>query len=170
MLIMRSTGSERRKESREKQAVRRLGRVLFGIYMALLVYFLFFADWYDHSPGAHWTYHYNIYPFVEIRRFLTAGSKLSFGTIFLNLLGNVIGFVPFGFFLPVMDQKFEKWYYVTGLGALVSFIVEIVQLITKTGCYDIDDVILNTLGAFIGYFIFYFADSFRLFKKYGRRK
>lgn len=170
MLIMRSTGADRRRESREKQDVRKLGRALFAIYMALLIYFLFFADWYDHSPGAHWTYHYNIYPFVEIKRFLTAGNKLSVRSVMLNLFGNVIGFMPFGFFLPVMDQKFEKWWIVTGLAAAVSFCVEIIQLVTKTGCYDIDDVILNTLGGLIGYFIFYAADSLRLFRKYGRRK
>ena len=38
-----------------------------------------------------------------------------------------------------------------GLGS--SLVIEIVEYITKTGVFDIDDLIMNTLGTVIGYFI-----------------
>ena len=100
-------------------------------------------------------------PFFEIRRFIKARRQLGFIAVFLNLFGNVIGFLPFGFFLPVISRKFHNIFLVTALGCLVSSCVEITQHVTRTGSCDVDDVILNTLGALFGYIMFIAVDALR---------
>ena len=82
-------------------------------------------------------------------------------SLFLNLGGNIIGFLPFSFFLPVISRMFRKGWLVTLLGCLMSSCVELVQMVTRTGCCDVDDVILNTLGAAIGYLLFLICDAVR---------
>ncbi len=138
----------------QKKLIRRTGQILFLLYLAVLVYFLFFADWYDHTPGSHWEYHVNLIPFREIRRFWRARHLLPPRAVFLNLLGNVAGFVPFGFFLPVISGKLSRPAAVILSALLVSAVVEAVQLVTRTGCFDVDDIILNTVGAAVGYLIY----------------
>ena len=46
--------------------------------------------------------------------------------------------------------------------------VEVVQLVTKVGCFDVDDLILNTLGAAIGYGIFAVCNYLRR-RHYGKK-
>ncbi len=150
-----------RKSRRQKQIIRRTGLVLFLVYAAALAYFLFFADWYDHAPGRHWAYRYNLIPFREIRRFLGAGQKLAPHAVFLNLAGNIIGFIPFGFFLPVVSGRLGSARVVIGAGFLSSLAVEVIQLVSRTGCFDVDDIILNTLGTVCGYLLFRAANAFR---------
>ena len=141
------------KEQTWKKTLRRAGLVLFVLYMAALIYFLFFADWYGHTPGKHWEYRYNLIPLREIRRFWNARGVLSAKAVFLNLVGNVAGFIPFGFFLPVISRRLSHPAVVILLALAVSASVEVIQLVTRTGCFDVDDILLNTLGAAIGYLI-----------------
>ena len=165
-----TTGSMARIEGPRKKRARRIGRVLFIIYMAVLVYFLFFADWYDHAPGAQWEYHYNIVPFREILRYIIKARKIGAAAVLLNLAGNVAGFMPFGFFLPVMSPALRGLLKVTGLGFFVSLEVEIVQLLTRSGRCDVDDIILNTVGAAAGYLLFLLVNRWRkeVQRRYGR--
>ena len=105
----------------------------------------------------------------EIRRFWIYREKVGFLAAFLNLAGNVIGFLPFGFIVPVMHKKMESFWKVSLLGFLFSLCVETIQLITKVGCFDVDDLILNTLGAMIGCGAFLICNKFRRWK-YGEEE
>ena len=49
-----------------------------------------------------------------------------------------------------------------------SVTVEVIQLITKVGCCDVDDMILNTAGAALGYLLFFICDHLRR-KIYGKK-
>ncbi len=141
--------------ARRKQKIRRTGLILFLVYLALLFYFLFFAEWYDRAPARHTGYSANLMPFREIGRYWHARARLPGRVVFLNLLGNVIGFLPFGFFLPVIDRRLmRRGVLVILLGALLSLCVELIQLITLTGSFDVDDILLNTLGTALGYLLF----------------
>ena len=80
---------------------------------------------------------------------------------FLNLAGNVIGFLPFGFFLPILSRRLRNGVLVTMSGFGLSLLVESIQLIFKVGCFDVDDMILNTLGAALGYGIYAVCEIFR---------
>lgn len=127
--------------------------VLFFIYLVLLMYFMFFAE----SLGRDTVsleYHYNLVPFKEITRFLTYWRKLGIGAVAANLLGNVVAFVPFGLFLPGLVNNRYGYIGMTILSLDMSLVIELSQLISKVGSFDVDDLILNTIGGFIGYCIF----------------
>ena len=75
----------------------------------------------------------------------------------------------FGFIVPVMHKKMESFWKVSLLGFMFSLCVETIQLITKVGCFDVDDLILNTLGAMIGCGAFLICNKFRRWK-YGEEE
>lgn len=139
--------------SNHKKSIRILCRILFGAYIIALVYFLFFAEMFGRD-GTTRTYHYNLILFKEIRRFWVYRKQLGFLATFLNLAGNILIFTPFGFLIPIMNRKLRGFFRVILLGFELSLAVECVQLVTKTGSFDVDDLLLNTIGAFIGY-LFY---------------
>ena len=72
--------------------------------------------------------------------------------IVINFLGNILVFLPLGFFPALLFQK-ERWWRSALVGGGISVFVECGQyfLMRQT---DIDDVILNTLGALCGYWVF----------------
>jgi D-alanyl-D-alanine carboxypeptidase/glycopeptide antibiotics resistance protein len=71
----------------------------------------------------------------------------------LNFLGNLFMFVPLGTLVPMMSRSYRKLIPIARLGALLSLLIEILQLFLNRGT-DVDDIILNTLGTVVGYFIF----------------
>lgn len=123
--------------------------ILFAVYLSLLIYFLFFAEGF--REGAADNYRYNFIPFREIGRYLQYRNTIGTGMVVLNLVGNIIGFAPFGFFVPCLSDGRTGFGAVTLYALEFSVTVEILQLFTKVGCCDIDDVLLNTLGGVIGY-------------------
>ena len=155
------------RESREEQLARRIALFLFVLYMIGLFYFLFFANWYNHRPGSQNCYYMNLVPFHEIRRFVHAREKIGGTAVFLNPNGNILGFIPFGFFLPLISKRFRNGFVVALLGFLTSTLIEILQMLTKAGVCDIDDVILNTAGAVIGYILFLLCEM--IFRKAERK-
>lgn len=126
---------------------------LFAMYLAALIYFLFFAE----STGRTYTertYQYNLKPLHEIRRFIIYRRQLGFTAVALNLAGNVVAFVPFGLFLPLLLRDLRYFWKTVLLGFEFSLLVEIMQLFGKVGSFDVDDILLNTLGTACGYVSF----------------
>ena len=74
---------------------------------------------------------------------------------------NIIMFMPFGFLLPLIWKNFRNAKKVVLMGFLMSLAIEICQLF-NIRTTDIDDLMMNTLGAVIGYFIWKLTK--RLFK------
>ena len=70
-----------------------------------------------------------------------------------NVLLNVAMFGPLGFLLPLLSQKFRKWYLTIPTGCGTSLLIELIQLTMGRGICDVDDLFCNTLGAVIGYFV-----------------
>ena len=74
----------------------------------------------------------------------------SWESIIINLLGNIIMFIPFGFLGWLNAKYFSfKKLIVDFLSALI--IVEALQYLTRLGVFDIDDLVLNSLGVWIGF-------------------
>lgn len=71
----------------------------------------------------------------------------------VNLVGNVICFMPFGFLIPTISKKkiCKNVISVTLLAMLFSLGIETAQLLLKVGAFDVDDIFLNTIGGFLGY-------------------
>lgn len=73
-------------------------------------------------------------------------------SVYLDVIGNIIMFVPFTLFLYVVFG-FRKLGAIFIFGFLLSLSIEIIQYITGVGVPDIDDVIFNSFGTFLGVLI-----------------
>jgi len=76
-----------------------------------------------------------------------------------NLLGNLLGFVPVGLLLALLIPFFRKGIYVLLAGFFLSLCFEMTQLVFDLGIFDVDDIILNTVGCFTGYLIYWFFNK-----------
>ena len=73
---------------------------------------------------------------------------------FENLVGNVAIFVPFGFLLPWAESVFRCWWKVLINAFLFVSGIEVFQLFSAFGAFDVDDILLNCFGAMLGYMVF----------------
>ena len=69
----------------------------------------------------------------------------------LNVLLNIALFVPLGLLLPLLSHRFRSWYAMLPAGLAVSLAIELGQLATARGMFDVDDLFTNTLGAMVGW-------------------
>lgn len=142
--------------SSKKLILKVMGTLLFVIYGCVLIYFLFFAEGMGRRAGND--YSLNLVPFKEIKRFITHMDVLGSEAVWMNIGGNIAAFIPFGFFVVPVAGLYIK--SESGVGEAfikavimtfnISICVEVIQLISKVGSFDVDDLILNTLGGIIG--------------------
>ncbi len=133
--------------------------VLLAIYMCILAYVCFFSEGYGRTAVDG--YHYNLIPFREIMRFYTYREYVGFSAFMLNLFGNVLAFAPFGFAVPVLSRMNRRFVNVAWLTFILSLTIELLQLMLKVGSFDVDDLLLNTLGGMIGYGVFFAVNHIR---------
>lgn len=106
---------------------------------------------------------YNFIPFSTIKELITT---LPATIAIKQIVGNLIMFMPFGFFIPFFTKKngFQKCIYLSiGFAILIELLQFILGLTFVGSQYrsvDIDDVILNTIGAIVGYIIFKITPHF----------
>lgn len=114
------------------------------LYALLLFYVVTFQDV---NYGTN-----NFVPFKEIFRY-TFGSK-----VFIhNIIGNIILFVPFGYFVAHI-MKTKNVFPTIIISLITSSVIEFTQL--KIGrTFDVDDIILNIFGSFLGCLIYVIIDS-----------
>ena len=132
-----------KKDSRDR--LRRIGRALLMIYLACLIYFMFFSEAYgrtDVSPD----YRYNL---VLMHR-----DVLGTAAVLINIWGNVAMGIPLGFAVPLLFPSMQRPERTIILAFLASLLAETFQLILRVGCFDVDDLLLNTIGGAIGYLMF----------------
>lgn len=127
--------------------------ILFICYLVGISYFLFFSERYGRVNG-NTEYRYNLTLLKEIKRFLTYYKTIGFEGILVNLVGNVLAFMPFGFCLPIISKKDAKFHRVLFWTFVFSIMIESIQLIYKIGIFDVDDLLLNTIGGILGYWCF----------------
>ena len=95
---------------------------------------------------------FNFIPFKTIFEYISNfDSLLSTRIIFFNLIGNFVCLMPLAFFLTLLFPKQKNWKVFLITTTLFVVIIEVLQLFTLSGSCDIDDVILNVLGAFLLY-------------------
>ena len=70
---------------------------------------------------------------------------------FKNLVGNIVVFIPLGGFLPILFPKMQNFFLCMAVALLFIFGIEMFQLISNFGIFDVDDIVLNGLGVFLGY-------------------
>lgn len=101
----------------------------------------------------------NLVPFVTIDRFKNFKNM---GYSMVNLVGNIVMFIPFGYLLPLLFEKMRRFWKVLLVGFCSSCFIEFIQLFIDRSV-DIDDVMLNTIGVILGYSIMLIC--FKIFPK-----
>ena len=116
----------------------------------------------------------NLIPFNTIVKFITGkGIDVATSDILkvsmLNILGNVVLFMPLGFLMPVLWGKCRTLKIVLAIGIIISVFIEIVQFFIGRSL-DIDDVILNSIGCVSGYIVYKCIVRFHVLDMLGDHK
>lgn len=77
------------------------------------------------------------------------------------VIENILLFIPYGFLSAWVIKEIRNVLTCTMLGAATSFLIEWLQLLTGRGFFQIEDVVTNTIGAMVGYFIFKMFNKIR---------
>lgn len=141
--------------------------VLIVLYGILIIYFTLFSDRLGRVEP-YSSYRYSLVPFNEIRRFIVYRHQVSVGAFLLNICGNCLVFAPLGFLLPVWSPKTIKWHHIVLYSFSFSMCIELLQLISRVGVFDVDDLIMNTIGGFIGWIAY--SLIYCMFRKNRRKK
>lgn len=73
----------------------------------------------------------------------------------INIVGNIAMFIPVGIIWPACFKKLDNVWKTVLAGMGFTLFIEVTQLLFYERCSDIDDLILNTVGAFIGALIYF---------------
>lgn len=93
----------------------------------------------------------NFTPLKTIKMYIDYSYKLNSVE---NLAGNLLVFVPFGFLFPYVAREGEH-FFVMLLNAFVFVLgIEMFQLFSAFGAFDVDDILLNCLGASLGFGVY----------------
>ena len=135
-------------------------RILFLLYCGIMLYLLFFGSR-QAASGDYWTLvkqNYNLRPFLTIGNYLHvllySNSAYMVRHCYINLAGNLLLFIPGGLLLPLLWPSFRKLGRFLFRCILVLLCIETAQLFSLLGSFDVDDVILNLIGLFIGYILY----------------
>lgn len=118
----------------------------FVIYILCLFQVVTFQD------NVSWATN-NFIPFKEMFRY-DIGSRL----FVKNVLGNALMFLPYGFFISYYLKNKKPWLTLI-LTVVASFSIELVQMVIGR-VFDIDDILLNLLGGYLGYVVYYWMGRF----------
>ena len=135
---------------------KRLLIAAFTVYLAAAVWMLFMRHAASDMPLAEYVRQStNFIPFFGFYVLYTT-PYISYRVLVpfcVNLFGNLALFFPWGVLLPMLDRRFKdaKCFFI--LTACVIIAVELLQLVFKVGVCDIEDFILNILGAAAGWMI-----------------
>ena len=148
-------------QTKEVSFAQSVVRILFLLYCGLMLWLLFgqrlegkALDITLDGSGEN----LNLVPFATLRLYWRLLKKDASENLLrqaiINLAGNVVMFVPLGWFLPKIWRAFQGFFKTVFFGIVLICLVELVQYVTGLGVCDIDDLILNALGIMLGYGIF----------------
>ncbi len=148
----------------------------FVLYVWMLISFVLLDSYFGRAGGAfiwradpdyltdYLLRSVNLYPFKTVAEFIREffRGRVTFFTVAVNLAGNILAFVPFGFFATTITEKRPSPIVFALLMAAASGVIELAQLLTLLGSCDVDDVILNALGGTVAYLFFKSKAGIRL--------
>ena len=153
-------------EKRANAFMRAVIFLLFVFYIIMLVDFTLIDDNFGRNifnflswdKGAFAKYintSTNFIPFATVKLFIKGyvSDYLSLWDTVVNLLGNFLVFMPFTFFTAIFFKKPRAYAKMLVTVLIATVVIELLQLLFLTGATDIDDLILNTSGAMLCYYI-----------------
>ena len=160
----------------KKKLIRILIYIAFSLYVLLMLWLMFGQRllYRVTTPSIDWLENYwyeffeqiNFMPFHTIVEFtMTLIDGWDYIAI-MNLAGNIVMFIPLGFFLPYISKRTHIFKHATIISLACILCAEIIQLFTLLGSFDIDDLILNMIGVSIGFW--FQAQLSKLSQKYAK--
>ena len=136
-------------------------RRIFYAYCILVLLLLFGRPRMDLNLP-YWqqlTANLNLIPFRSITVYLYLLIRQSNPSLlpyaWINFLGNLLLFIPFGFLLPCLSRRNRHFGRLLLTALFLLTALEITQLFTLRGSFDVDDILLNLIGISIGYLVFH---------------
>ena len=136
-------------------------RTIFFIYLLIVIKLIIFkypyeqlkaiADSWEKGVILEGLDTANFTLFKTIRMYIKYSYKLN---SFENLIGNIVVFVPYGFLFPYVLKKGRNFFVMLLNAFLFVTGIEIFQLFSAFGAFDVDDILLNCVGAVIGYLLY----------------
>ena len=133
---------------------RKIYRIFIFPYTIFLLYLMFLGF----GREQHEANIVRLLPLISTILFVQ--NTTSWESIIINLFGNIIMFIPFGFLGWLNTKYFSFKKLIVGFLS-VLIIVEALQYLTRLGVFDIDDLALNSLGVWIGFQMRKFIDHFQ---------
>ena len=143
----------------ERRIIKAIIWTLFIIYCLVSIYVLFFRESsrdilearnIGYLSKEHFELYSNLIPFHSIQQYLKglANRNINIDIVIVNLVGNILWFAPMGLFIPILFGKRIRsfWAFLLTMTIILA-LVEILQFLTLRGSMDIDDIILNLVGA-----------------------
>ena len=123
---------------------------IFALYCIVMIWLLFLQRLGSVAPMGR----YNLVPLDTVRLYIRllqhSESLAQRNSAIANLAGNVVLFIPFGIFIPLMVSWQQKFLPFVILTTGLLLLVELLQYVTGLGALDVDDMILNFCGVMIG--------------------
>lgn len=123
--------------------------VIMIVYTILIIYFMFFGFGRPQTSSSFHEYRYQIIP-TGIPLWFPKQLSLTALKLWIFSLGNLLAFVPFGLLISMLPRA--KFYPFISIFLLSIVSLEVLQMITYLGSFDIEDIMMNSLGATIGFF------------------
>ena len=141
----------------KREVFKRILVIAFILYIPILIYTTFFGARTTLYGMSIWDYAVrmaNLKPFKTISMYtkmLKDPSNQMFSVALVNLSVNLVLLFPLAYLIPALFSKLRNIFATIGvcIGALV--VIELMQLFTRRGSFDVDDFILNMIGALIGF-------------------
>ncbi|MDD6094601.1 MAG: VanZ family protein [Clostridia bacterium] len=153
------------------RTIKKITVILFVTYAFFLMYVLFFNSRFANlTDWTYWSYikrSINIVPLKTIGEYFAriAENTINVSTVVKNIVGNIVVFMPMGFLLPCIWKKLRRPLKAIAGGFIIILSVEIIQLFSTLGSFDVDDIILNLLGFSVGFLLFKIKPINALLKK-----
>lgn len=128
-----------RRKKKGKQYIEILPFTSFFMYLAIILFITFLSREAGSRKG------------VDLQLFSTWGINQRNNAYVIE---NILLFIPYGFVCAFAWKSARNIFMEIIYGFFTSLTIETMQLITQRGYFQIDDIITNTMGSIIGYFIF----------------
>ncbi|WP_432408136.1 VanZ family protein [Wukongibacter sp. M2B1] len=131
-----------------------------AVYVSFLIWRMFFYAYRDVYRVKSSNLEYNLIPFKTITNFIMHFKSYNLEVLLYNILGNIIVFIPLGLLISSILKEKKNAIKTMTVSLLFILCAETMQLVLRVGVFDIDDIVLNLVGCYIGHI------GFRKIRKY----
>ncbi|WP_236329289.1 VanZ family protein [Paenibacillus auburnensis] len=125
--------------------------MLLFVYSAAVIYWMFLG--FGRTVRTEGPLKYNLELLRTVKLYFNLDNGVSVTGRLINLVGNVAVFIPFGVLFPLLLRKFRSLFILTLWEVPSILLLEIFQMLLRVGSFDVDDLLLNLIGVWLGYLL-----------------